>query len=191
MKNVSINKKDIQVVRLALQLPLLELFRHMNSLGWNATLIMPDKHDGSVSFAKRDEWNGRPILASNCSYGYRFSEVDLSVITTVAQRAAELCLTVYETFGDLIPSNANMDGEIRPDFIANKPEYSNISYSEFMEKHADKKLSIQKECPWSPSGWFFSYYSYRVTIMPEDEDAFYSHIQRAKRTLSGEFAIID
>lgn len=191
MKNIVVNKNSIREVRPQLQLPLFALIQHMNVLGWDATVTMPGEHDGSVFFSKRNEWNGRPLLASRCAYGYRFESAAWSLVDAAAQRAAELCLTVYEQFGLIIPTTADINGDIRPCLIINQPQYSSITYLEYLEKHRDKQLTIRNAPAWAPDGWCFSYYGFNVTVTPDEEQRLLDNIRSANRVLSGEFAEVN
>lgn len=191
MKNITVNQNDIHTIRDSLKLPLFELIQHMNKLGWESSLSMPGKNDGKIYFQKRNEWNGKPLLGSNCSFGYRFRTFQLEEITLTAQRAAELCMKVYEEFGETIPSNPNIYGEIKADFIANKPEFSKLTYAEFLEKHSDKQFSIY-ELPYrNEKGLLFTYYGHHVLIRESDMGDLLHMLSNAKKSLSGDFAIND
>ena len=128
---IEVNQHNIETIRESLRLPLFQLIAHMDKLGWKINIKTPDKHQGFVFFKKSHEWHGRPMFATTCSYGYRYEALSDEALLHTAQRAAELCLTVYETFGKWIPSTPNIYGIIRVDSIINEPKYLNESYDEF------------------------------------------------------------
>lgn len=126
---------------------LFEVITYMNALGWNFRLSHPKVENnpetfGYVSFKKRDNWHNRPILANRCEYGYTLTSTSFSeeeLLATV-KKAAELCLTVYETFYNIIPGNPNIYGEISPCLIANNPDKLSLTYEEFSTRQKEARL---------------------------------------------------
>lgn len=158
----------------------------MNQLGWDANVSMPTSEGpGSVFFKKRHVWNNRPTLASSCQYGYRFDDLREDVLNSTAQRAAELCLTLYEKFGRLLPSNPNIYGEIRVDPIANAPQYVNEDYNDFVDRHKDKQFSVRKSRFRETSCVVIEFYRYDVVVMSDEFDIILQQIDIANETLSG------
>ncbi|MCP4258039.1 MAG: hypothetical protein GY774_11000 [Planctomycetes bacterium] len=143
MTDHTLNTKSITSIRPVLQKKLFPLIQYMHQLGWDVTINLPhDKSPGNVSFNKHSEWHNRPTLACKCSFGYQLEKSDEEHITSIAQRSAELCLSVYEAFPSLIPDTPNIHGDIKPGSIINLEKYRKETYKSFVERHADKKLKV-------------------------------------------------
>lgn len=155
-----IDKNDVtrEGVRESLKLPHFDVIQHMDSLGWDVNVAFPGKHSGHVSFVKRDPWHQRPKLATHCTFGYSFSNVTQDSLDDVTQRAAEFCLRVYETLGNLLPSNPNSYGVVSPCPIANQSRYRDTTYNDFVSRHNHGDFKIRSQCFLHSDSWQFTYY---------------------------------
>jgi hypothetical protein len=189
MSDTTIRQHAIHCARASLTLPLFALFEHMNTLGWDVSLQLPEnsKSKGYVSFAKAHQWHNRPLLACRCSYGHSFDGMDEAIVLAAAQRSAELCLTIYEAFIDDIPGNPNIHGDIRADIIINQPKFRDLSYAEFTAKHQDKQFFVRPaHSPKQEGDVLVSFFRNRVTISLQDRPVLKASMECVKRKLSGE-----
>jgi hypothetical protein len=140
---ISVNLHEITTPRKEIPHTLPEILRFMSDKGWHHKLSTDQRHENIyIGFCQLERWHNRPTLAASCSFGYREKRTNAAGLIKQARRSAELCLTVHETFIDVIPSNPNAHGIIVADSIINKPKYSNITHEQFKAKHKTKELAI-------------------------------------------------
>lgn len=183
------NKKDIVDVRPEIKKPLFEVIRYMKDCGWDISISAPLNGFGSVSFTKNSNWHQRAILSFCPSYGYRIKTFEKEEVENAAQRAAELCLTVYDMFINIIPDTENIYGDIKPCLISNKEEYMSLTYEKFKEKHEDKQIKINKHPSLSKENFQIRYYGRVVVVNSNNIDLIYDDIVMVKRKLLGESAM--
>lgn len=136
-----VNQNNVTKVRKELELPFFELVDYMRTLGWSFHIQYPfDSKKGYVSFQKQKDWHGLALYMGRYKFGYTLDSVDESVVLNIAQRSAELCLTVFECFTTKRPSNANIHGEIIADPIFDASPYAETTQAELDLRHAHFNL---------------------------------------------------
>lgn len=188
--NICVDKKQVTTIRPELMLPLFDLIAHMNSIGWNFSLKMPNDHNGYISFQKVGNWHDRVIAANDCKFGYPFASIDRETIEACARRSAELCLTVYESMPNLLPKTPNIYGEITPCAIANKPEYNSLTYAEF-QKQVEERCSLKliDVAPWVKDAFYLTFYRHTITILNSERATLLADLTFLEDKLSGLVAV--
>ena len=144
MNKLKLNKLDIKVIREELKRPFFDLVHVMRKKGWDVSVVAedPKNDDGWVCFIRHNEWNGRPTLSNTPTFSYRFDKSSDISLNAASQRAAELALTTYETFGRYLPTSPNINGDIHACTISNQDKYLEKNYDEWVAGHNDKKLHL-------------------------------------------------
>lgn len=183
-----VNSRSVVDVREALVLPLFPLIAYMQSMGWSIHLKYPcGRHEGFVGFEKKGDWHGLALLTGNYKFGYHLNTSDTSVVTEVARRSAELCLTVYETFTALRPGNPNVHGDITPDRILQGSPYAAVTQVELDQRHAH--FAFTQRPPWNDDTLTFKLHARFVHIRTAEIPVYLEAIRCVEDALDGKCAI--
>lgn len=168
---------------------------YMSKKGWDLELKMPEINkrntgSGFVSFKKRDNWHDRLVPALHHGYGKRLESVNLSEeeILLTTKKAAEICLRVYEHFGNTYPTSPNIYGEISACTIGNKEEYlQDIFRYENRVELANKRWEVK--LAYKPSNDSVVVTPNNILIEASDLALLNKNYKMVKEAFSGEIAI--
>jgi hypothetical protein len=183
---ISLNVNDIGEPRDEIPHHLPDILEFMSQKGWKHSLSTDGRHQYIyIGFSTGDRWHDRATLATDCFFGFREKRTNAKGLVELARRSAELCLTVYDTFVDVIPSNVNAKGVITENPFINKEPFSNESYDEFKARHQDKEFTIRER----NKNLLATSYMNRIVVKNDDVVHLISDIENVNQKLAGTSAV--
>lgn len=186
-----VDENAIHEIRAELKQPFFPLVQHMSSLGWTVSLALFDGKRGWVSFEKADPWHQRSKMATRCRYGCEIKSNGDDELDAAAQRAAEICLTVYETFSPtegrpaLLPGNPDVHGHITADPFSNRPSHLERDWSFYQQRAKEDRLKMY----WGAGQVLhLDYCRCQVAIPPNEQSQMLMQIAAIQPVLSGRWA---